>query len=442
VKGVGRNDPCPCGSGAKYKKCCLVRQPPPPGLSLAPALTRSVSESPAPLSTSRPAPSPAPTEKDISWDDAVWDGFFKELERAPVEEKARLAAEAIGSGRALDGDLAFEIVEALVDPLRRAGRAEEIDDVIRRIEELHPDAFDAESPWMNFCLVENALLRTGGDLLAPLAALAERIERSIDEFCRLSDRLRYHGRVEALPGVMLGALPKVMATSEITEAGKWEFKEVAFSLLLDEHLARDPRLCADDPVFLDRTAPVREMDEEWLGRVVAHASGQSERGWRPNDFTGTGGKKFGENVFLLTLEFGLRLHAEWGWPRSRAELGRVMTNRYLGERRLRRAGRESGERDASGAGRTLHPDPAGVERFMVSHLSPLGPQPYRVAAFGQAVPLWSKFLVERGLTDKDAVPPLERSLRKRCRDLPALLDSFVYDPVLVADVSRALGPGL
>ena len=22
---VGRNDPCPCGSGKKYKKCCLFR---------------------------------------------------------------------------------------------------------------------------------------------------------------------------------------------------------------------------------------------------------------------------------------------------------------------------------------------------------------------------------------------------------------------------------
>jgi hypothetical protein len=21
---VGRNDPCPCGSGKKYKKCCLA----------------------------------------------------------------------------------------------------------------------------------------------------------------------------------------------------------------------------------------------------------------------------------------------------------------------------------------------------------------------------------------------------------------------------------
>jgi hypothetical protein len=25
TKKVGRNDPCPCGSGKKYKKCCEVR---------------------------------------------------------------------------------------------------------------------------------------------------------------------------------------------------------------------------------------------------------------------------------------------------------------------------------------------------------------------------------------------------------------------------------
>jgi uncharacterized protein len=26
-KNTGRNDPCPCGSGKKYKKCCQERQP-------------------------------------------------------------------------------------------------------------------------------------------------------------------------------------------------------------------------------------------------------------------------------------------------------------------------------------------------------------------------------------------------------------------------------
>ncbi|MEW6759152.1 MAG: SEC-C metal-binding domain-containing protein, partial [Acidobacteriota bacterium] len=30
MTGPGRNDPCPCGSGKKFKKCCLGKDPQPP----------------------------------------------------------------------------------------------------------------------------------------------------------------------------------------------------------------------------------------------------------------------------------------------------------------------------------------------------------------------------------------------------------------------------
>ncbi|NLF16454.1 MAG: hypothetical protein GX595_04250 [Lentisphaerae bacterium] len=30
---VGRNDPCPCGSGRKYKKCCLNKSRATPGIA-------------------------------------------------------------------------------------------------------------------------------------------------------------------------------------------------------------------------------------------------------------------------------------------------------------------------------------------------------------------------------------------------------------------------
>lgn len=40
-KKVGRNEPCPCGSGRKYKHCCLLtkrqqarERPPPLGISV------------------------------------------------------------------------------------------------------------------------------------------------------------------------------------------------------------------------------------------------------------------------------------------------------------------------------------------------------------------------------------------------------------------------
>jgi uncharacterized protein len=34
VQKVGRNDPCPCGSGKKYKNCCLQKEQQQPGQSL------------------------------------------------------------------------------------------------------------------------------------------------------------------------------------------------------------------------------------------------------------------------------------------------------------------------------------------------------------------------------------------------------------------------
>ena len=38
---VGRNDPCPCGSGKKYKQCHLPIEEAAPGRTAAPAPQRS-----------------------------------------------------------------------------------------------------------------------------------------------------------------------------------------------------------------------------------------------------------------------------------------------------------------------------------------------------------------------------------------------------------------
>lgn len=39
-KKTGRNDPCPCGSGKKFKKCCLGKAPADPGIVASPGISR------------------------------------------------------------------------------------------------------------------------------------------------------------------------------------------------------------------------------------------------------------------------------------------------------------------------------------------------------------------------------------------------------------------
>jgi len=78
----GRNDPCPCGSGKKYKKCCLPK------------------EQEAQREAARPAPGETPVERALEW-----------LNRRYPEE----VTEAIGAHLELAGEDAFECLRELPD---------------------------------------------------------------------------------------------------------------------------------------------------------------------------------------------------------------------------------------------------------------------------------------------------------------------------------------
>ena len=433
---IGRNAPCPCGSGKKYKLCCLAkssvpstpRPVPPPGLSVRPAHERAR----PPI---RDAWDAEPAESD---GDRFWRLFWDRLSHATVDERITLAQDVIEHRRDVDGEAAFVLVEALLDPLRRAGRADVIDGIIERIQVVHPKAYADEAPWMSLWRSENAALRPGADLAGPLATLFASPDRAMDHVLGLSDRLRYHGRVEELLAAMQRALPKVERSGEILDHGKWEYREIAFSLLLERHLERDPALRADDADFLRETAPVRDMDADWLERVIAHASGRAPHRWQPRDFDSVGKSRFGENLFLLTLEFGRVLHRQWGWPPSRAELGRERLNSYLARDR---PGQTEKKPRRGGGGETswrLRPGRGSADRFVDSHLDFLGARPYQVAAFVQALPRWLAFAAERGLVSTEDARSVWRALASQWGRLPDLLDGYVYDPVMIRDVEQGL----
>lgn len=44
---IGRNDPCPCGSGKKYKACCLLTQKPSPSFGKRKFTAKVISSGPS-----------------------------------------------------------------------------------------------------------------------------------------------------------------------------------------------------------------------------------------------------------------------------------------------------------------------------------------------------------------------------------------------------------
>ena len=452
---IGRNAPCPCGSGKKYKHCCLkrdvargqddlvaaAREAPPSreasaehrfrddtGGSDQDALEASRQETEEERFRER-ADSEVQDAEESPEDeeDRFWVEFWRDLRRAAPEEKARMVDRMIEVTDDFDGELAFGLLEAVMDPLQRAGRADDVDRLIRRIEELRPEAYKAELRWMSFFRARNALCQQDGDVGAPLALLAQQ-PGSIDELFRLNDRLLYHGRVQELTPVMVAALPEVLRSDEVTAHGKWEFREITFTLLLDKHLARDPELRWDDPAFLQETAPVRAMDDEWLQRIVAHAGGTADRAWRPEDFQGPLDERRSDDLFFLTVDFGRALHCRWDWPRSRAEQARRMVVDYVAED----SGKRSGRRKS-----LLRFDPDSADAFLASCFRMVGAAPYRAAAFNQALLPWMRFLCDLRLMDRNTVPGLVQSMKGRTQNLPRLLDHHVYDPILIELTQRA-----
>ncbi len=77
---IGRNDPCPCGSGKKYKKCCLLQFE-----SLGHTIL-----APQPFFVRPPGPSPAEPYLDlvqsVIWKGKRWRAIFNKLYYRPQEE--------------------------------------------------------------------------------------------------------------------------------------------------------------------------------------------------------------------------------------------------------------------------------------------------------------------------------------------------------------------
>ena len=108
---IGRNDPCPCGSGKKYKKCCLAkdeearrREGAPTPVSTAVSRT----EQEAPSHSKIPPPPPDPRVE-------AWNARYEEFEASDYEARIALFNRTLDEPDLMDGEMAFEMLEKLFD---------------------------------------------------------------------------------------------------------------------------------------------------------------------------------------------------------------------------------------------------------------------------------------------------------------------------------------
>ena len=231
---AGRNDPCPCGSGKKYKKCCLAKDqaasltqaaltlPPPSSVAPrrpVPSLTQQYPERAWPTAPARAAEaSIPPLPKDPITERA--ESRWREFESREGEDRIAVFLETLDDAEVMVDELAFEMLSVLhTDAVQSGGRAR-FAECVEALRERRPEAFDQSAPYyLSWCL-RDALAEGRKEVVPSLAReLAARAGRDIDTFNRTSDVLAYHGELDVLVESLRIAWPLVKSSDNVVPWG-------------------------------------------------------------------------------------------------------------------------------------------------------------------------------------------------------------------------------
>lgn len=475
---TGRNDPCPCGSGKKYKKCCLKKDE--EARRAADEAARDAREAEeAAARRARQAAlerSPASRPVDESWknitsagdtDDALeaglaeneeladesatdpldarWEAFAAEED---YEGKIAIYVSSIDDG-VMDAENAFEMLAFLHGASARRGERDRFDALLALLRQHLPDIYAENAQYYTSWLVANALITGRMDALPGLVeTLVDTAGTELDTFSSACDQLAYYGQLHLLPPIMRRALPSMRGAGKFFD---WAIDQFAREATMFAVLDYIEQTAQPDAAALDEIgAGFGDVDvcPGGTAQFLAHITGQANRRWSLADFDFAVHKRHkGQpqpatdqsrlNLFHLTVEFLGDLRRTKGVSYAKGELARYQIEKYLLDRHAGELDRQS-QRPLNSKGKThpaatvhpLCPDCATLDIYLGDRLHIFAAQPYRAAALFEMIPLWLRFLETHGLLDPAQREVELSEMRELAPDLLTVLDKFSSDPAL------------
>jgi len=309
---VGRNDPCPCGSGKKYKRCCLGKEAPRPLATKVERRKAAPARANKPLFAPvghKPTPETPPRPRD-EWDD--WLDRYRDAN--PVTKCAMLRVLLTEEHPPeFYKDLGFtSLVLDLPDDPGPDGNGS----AIAFLEELlssRPGLFNLGAEWFARRMAY-AYVRTGREreISQVLPCLLDEAHEPDDPLFDLIDLVRLAGLYEESRSLAFAVLKQAEHASLMSWAED-ELIEFAAFFLYQEAVE-----AGGTPEALERLrGQLAEMKchppEPRLTAMLAHRCGTVSQPLVLNDLLGRG-EPAGFNCYLLSLDFGRWLTAHKGMP--------------------------------------------------------------------------------------------------------------------------------
>lgn len=477
----GRNDPCPCGSGKKYKKCCLAkdRDEVDHGINAQRIeLAAATSDHPAArIPESILPPAPEPVDPHVAALTARW----KEFVNADDEGRRKVFLKTLDEPELMDDEMAFGMLESLRGIAARSGERARFVDLIDLLRERLPDVYNVSRKYYLNWRITMAMAGFQTERLREFTReIAETAGDDVDNYQRVVDLLAYHGELAALSEASRIAWPLIDASRDIVW-GQTAYAEWGVNCLVFQRLESSKKSEALDPQFIeDVQFYFEDIDLDEFEKHVARLSGSTTRSWCledfnfktlpkhredfddadefDEDFEDEDDEDFEEEVedkpidparealAHLLDEFAWYAHQQEGVPYIKAALVRknifaYLLKRHDGDLEPRQnmfdAVMNPHKKPKAKPIRIDHPlcpDRETLDRFFSSMLGFMAMKVYDVAATFDLMPAWLRFLETRGLIESSR----RQSTLAEIGELQStLLKLWTSDPDLIALAKNA-----
>jgi len=483
---AGRNDPCPCGSGKKYKKCCLAkdRSREPDDRLVPPEPQRDVPEeeyeaagagsSEWPDEPPEPQWTPAmaggvvePTEDDEDEDDEEDDeddeddeepdllreamnSLWEKFEACDHDGQTALFVRTLDTPELLADTMGVEMLDRVFRGAIERGDAEGFEVLVRAFQERAPELFRESATSCLSWLIDLRVACGRLDELAPLAKeIAAYAGGQIDIFNLALDSLAYYCDLSTLVEMMRIGWPGVRDAGDILEWGVEEFADRAYRYEMIQYCGRAASPRPDDPELTERLVFYGEpIADDFVTAFVGGFTGQVRQDPVP-------GKETATWCHRVSLEFLGYLVRERGVQPGRADQGNENLSDYLIERLDRRLDHcpplyDPGRRPARRKGKARHtqrrgvhvlcPDARTLDPYLARQLGFLSSRYCTVAATMEIIPAWLRFLDERQLINSQEHEATLQGLAKLHADLLRCWEEHSAEPTLYEAAIRAWQP--
>ena len=287
---VGRNAPCPCGSGRKFKRCCLNKSAPEPELSTS---LRGAQPVDAPKLEVEPETSETTeTVKDTDARSDASDTSRSEADRFPWEEfmnaalgqKLSMAHRLAEEATQLDGEDVFELVDQIVHLARKEDRIPELETLLQELRKRHPNACEEEAGWLLLWEVEHAVVRRDKNLADLFVRLSKRADKVTQSYFARVDQLRYHGASELLLAGLREGWDAIPRNPNIFQFVLIDIAVPMIWILLERLRQRTPAAIADDSRLFGRYEYLaKEFEQPWW-KVVTERRNRPDHNFADGEF--------------------------------------------------------------------------------------------------------------------------------------------------------------